>query len=93
MSESQLWASWSRFLQLWESTFGLRVNFWPLEIDFWSVEGGFGGSLVVSLSLKKTNIFLISRQAQTIKIYLILMCHSILYIIPPVKMILRALFY
>ena len=85
MSESQLWASWSRFLDLWESAFGLRVNFWPLEIDFWSVEVRFGGSLLVSFS-KKPIFFFFPPRSQ-IKIYLILMCHRILYIIPPVKII------
>ena len=82
-----------------ESIFGpLGVHFWP-KSQFWAsgsrflVCGRWIWGLVGGFSFKKANIFLISRQAQTIKIYLILMCHSILYIILPVKMILRALFY
>ena len=57
MSESKLWASWSRFLDLWESTLGLRVYVGLLGLDFLSVEVGFGGSLLVSLAQKSQYFF------------------------------------
>ena len=47
---------------------------------------------LVSLS-QKAIFFLIFSHAQSIKIYLTLICHSILYKIPPVKMVISALFY
>ena len=58
VSESQLWASWSWFLDLWESTFGLRVKFGPLKLYFWSIDSGFGVSLLVSHSQKFLYFFI-----------------------------------